>query len=130
MDIDQLNGWLQRYADAWEQTDPAAAADLFTADGSYHVTPFQSHDGKEAIRDYWAQATDDQETVTVETEAITVTDDGRGIGRFRAKIIDTDGEESVTDGICVILLDGDSCTAFREWWHKDRFHHEQPSRDH
>lgn len=119
MDRDTLSNWLERYADAWEQADPEAAGRLFTPDGSYHLTPFNSHDGRAAIEEYWETATADQEDVSVETEVITVTDDGRGIGRFRAEMEDGAGQRSVTDGICIVRLDGEKCTEFREWWHKD-----------
>lgn len=113
-----IEDWLERYAEAWERRDPDAAADLFTEDGEYHVTPFTVHEGREAIRSYWADATEDQSDVAVDVEVLAVTE-AYGIGRFRAVKVE-DGKEAVTDGVCLIELDEDGrCMVFREWWHAD-----------
>ena len=36
---EQLSAWLSAYGRAWEQRDPAAVADLFTAEASYEISP-------------------------------------------------------------------------------------------
>lgn len=118
MEREDIRDWLLRYADAWEQRDPDVAAALFAEDAEYHVTPFTVHEGRAAIRSYWADATADQSAVSVEVEVLAVTN-AYAIGRFRAEKVE-DGDETVTDGVCLIELDAQGrCTVFREWWHAD-----------
>ncbi len=58
MDRATFSRWLNAYGEAWASRNPQAAAELFTEDGSYQVTPFvEPHCGRQAIFDYWVQVT-------------------------------------------------------------------------
>lgn len=112
--------WLHGYREAWEDMDPEAAGALFTADARYRVTPFdQPFEGRQAIEEYWAEATAGQDDPSVEVEVITEEGD-RGVGHFRAAFTDDDGEAVVLDGVCVVTLDGSVATEFIEWWHMEQ----------
>jgi|APHM01.1.fsa_nt_gi SnoaL-like polyketide cyclase. len=111
--MSDLAAWLDRYATAWETRDPDAAAALFTTDATYHRTPFEAIEGREAIRDYWADATASQRDVHVETSVVT--DDDPAVGRFTTDF--TIDDATTLDGVCLVRLDGDRCETFREWWH-------------
>lgn len=118
MNREEVADWLRRYADAWESRDPDAAAALFTEDGEYHVTPFESLVGREEIRTYWKNATAGQTDIDVETEVIAVTTD-LGVGRFVSDRTES-GTRSITDGVCLVKLDDGTCREFREWWHNNQ----------
>jgi nuclear transport factor 2 (NTF2) superfamily protein len=56
--------FLTKYKEAWETRDPDLAAGLFTRDAKYHQHPFaEVIVGREAIHDYWAGATRQQEGI-------------------------------------------------------------------
>jgi hypothetical protein len=57
-------GFLEKYKKAWETRDAALAASLFTRDARYKEDPFaEPIVGREAIHDYWAEATGRQEDI-------------------------------------------------------------------
>ncbi|HEX7256123.1 MAG TPA: nuclear transport factor 2 family protein [Gaiellaceae bacterium] len=61
-----VDEWIERYRVAWEQRDPEAAAELFTADAVYWSSPFgEPHRGRDGIHEYWARATGSQSDVQV-----------------------------------------------------------------
>lgn len=56
--------FLARYKRAWETRDADLAASLFTRDARYKENPFgEPIIGREAIHDYWAEATGRQEDI-------------------------------------------------------------------
>jgi hypothetical protein len=56
--------FLANYKKAWETRNPDLAAGLFTRDAEYKQDPFGSAIvGREAIHDYWAGATGQQEDI-------------------------------------------------------------------
>lgn len=111
--------WLEAYGRAWENRDPAAAAELFSEDATYRETPFdEPARGREAIFEYWARATAGQEGVRFGHEVLMV-DGDMGVARWRAafKRIRS-GTPVELDGILVVRMDADgTCAEFREWWH-------------
>ncbi len=113
MDGETFRTWLERYAEAWETHDPDLVTDIFTRDGEYHLSPFKAFIGRDEIRDYWDEAAEDLEDVDVTVEVLSV-DGDRGIGHFRAVY----ASGAVTDGVCLVEMDGDRAAVFREWWHK------------
>jgi ketosteroid isomerase-like protein len=116
LDHGTFRAWLDEYATAWETADADAAAALFAADATYHVTPFaEPLAGRDAIRDYWAETTATQDEASVDT---TVEGLGRdhGVARFHASFR-RDGDPIVVDGCLRARLLGGDCVEFREWWH-------------
>jgi hypothetical protein len=102
--------------------DPQAAADLFTKDGAYQVTPFvEPMRGRSAIFDYWVHVTETERKIQFGHEILAVTEDA-GIARWWATfLILPQGLQTKLDGIFVITLDGDGrCKTLREWWHKEQ----------
>jgi ketosteroid isomerase-like protein len=56
--------FLKKYKQAWENRDADLAASLFTRDARYKENPFgEPIIGREAIHDYWAGATAQQEDI-------------------------------------------------------------------
>jgi nuclear transport factor 2 (NTF2) superfamily protein len=56
--------FLKKYKEAWETRDADLAASLFTRDARYKENPFgEPIIGREAIHDYWAAATAQQEDI-------------------------------------------------------------------
>ena len=56
--------FLKKYKQAWETRDADLAASLFTRDARYKENPFgEPIIGREAIHDYWAAATAQQEDI-------------------------------------------------------------------
>jgi hypothetical protein len=73
MDEEKFDFWLEAYGRAWENRDPAAAAELFSENATYRETPFdEPARGREAIFDYWARATAGQDGVRFGHEVLMV----------------------------------------------------------
>lgn len=114
--------WLDRYGHAWESQDAAAAAALFTEDGTYARGPFNEPiKGREKIKDAWVHATQgQQEDIQFGYEFLAIADD-RGIARWWAGMKARPSKRPVRmEGIFLISLTSDGlCTEFREWWNED-----------
>jgi ketosteroid isomerase-like protein len=120
MDRTTFENWLDAYKRVWEDRDPEAAADLFTADANYFETPFEAPArGREGIRDYWSDATRYQEGVEFSYEVLATTEN-TGIAHWHTEFTRLASNSTVElDGIFLVELDADGkCTGFREWWHK------------
>ncbi len=117
MSFERFENWCEAYQEAWEERDPVAAGSIFEADASYRVTPFdEPFVGREAIEEYWAEATADQRDLTVRVEPLGF-DAGKGFGRFVTEYEDGDGHRVTLDGVFLVTFDGDEAISFREWWH-------------
>lgn len=120
MELRTFKSWLEAYGCAWMARDAQAAANLFTEDGTYQVTPFvEPMRGRSAILDYWVQVTGTERDVQFGYEILDVTEVA-GIARWWASfLIVPQGLQTKLDGIFLINLDDDGrCKALREWWHK------------
>jgi hypothetical protein len=73
MDQAKFTYWLDAYKLAWETRDQEAAANLFTANATYHETPFdEPARGREGILDYWSDVIRTQETIEFSYEVLAV----------------------------------------------------------
>jgi len=120
MDRTTFENWLDAYKRAWEDRDPEAASDLFTADANYFETPFEAPvRGREGIRDYWSDATRYQEGIEFSYEVLATTENF-GIAHWHTEFTRLTSNFTVElDGVFLVELDADGkCTEFREWWHK------------
>lgn len=119
--MERFKLWLARYADAWRVGDPDAIGELFTPGASYQDSPFSEPlEGREAIRDYWAQAVrHSNRDVEFEAEALA-TGEGTGIAHWRSEFTSEPAAHRIQlDGILVASIDESGrCTRFREWWHR------------
>ena len=122
MDETMFRSWLDSYGRAWQERDPNAAAELYTEDGTYQVTPFlEPMRGREAIRAYWNEVTETEKNISFSCEVLATTE-MFGIARWRASFERTPpGLKTKLDGIFLIELDtSGKCTSLREWWHKQQ----------
>ena len=122
MEPSTFKSWLEAYGRAWRDRDPQAAADLFTEDGTYQVTPFvEPMRGRSAIFEYWSQVAQTERDIQFGYEVLAVTQEG-GIARWWASFVRVPpGFQTKLDGIFLIALDGDGhCRSLREWWHKEQ----------
>ncbi len=120
MDQAKFTDWLDAYKRAWETRDQEAAANLFTANATYHETPFdEPARGREGILDCWSVVTRTQEAIEFSYEVIATTEAG-GIAHWRSEFTSLPSRSAIAlDGIFLVKLDADGkCTEFREWWHK------------
>jgi hypothetical protein len=111
--------WLRNYGTAWEQRDSAGAVRLFSADASYHWTPFDPpYVGHAAIAAALRAATDGQRDIRFGCEILSA-DQERGIAAWSA-YFNRVGTRAVVrvEGVLSADWDGDGkCCCFREWWH-------------
>lgn len=120
LSVAEFQGWLERYQQAWETQDPAAAAALFTDDAEYFETPYSPPAvGRAAILEYWEAVPREQQGVAFDFSVIHVHD---GVGYCHWSVEFTrsrTGDEVALDGIFEVTFDPDGrCRRFREWWHR------------
>ena len=126
MDEAWAQEWIEDYGNAWRAGDADTVAELFAKDAVYRSSPFRPPlEGREAIRDYWANATAKQENlelsfgrplvhgnrVVVEWWAI-MTDDGRDV--------------TLPGSLILHFATGGRCDELREYWHLEEGRHHPP----
>ena len=134
-----IKEFMQAYKRAWETSDEALLASLFTSDGCYRNTPFATQQGHDAIRQYW-QRTKLQKDIQLSYEVLQENASG-GIAHWRTRYQVTSEDmfkmwaassgtnmlarkegdplpRLVLDGIAIVEF-GESglCSDFRLWWH-------------
>jgi len=109
--------FLKKYKQAWETRDADLAASLFTRDARYRENPFgEPIIGREAIHDYWAAATAQQEdihfTVTnfLHTGYILIAE---WTCQYRDRV---SGRPRELAGMFFADFYGNQVRAFREYW--------------
>src|SRR5271165_2216793 len=117
-----FKSWLDAYGRAWENRDPRAAAELYTEDGTYQVTPFlEPSRGRQAILNYWAEVVNTELEISFRYDILALTEEF-GIAHWEASFIRTPpGLPTKLDGIFVIQLNAEGrCNSLCEWWHKQQ----------
>ncbi len=117
--MSELSNWLDAYGAAWESRDADAAANIFSRDATYQVTPYEEpHVGRDGVRNYWADVTENQRNVEFEHRAISISG-STGIAHWSASFdVAPDGTKIELNGIFVLDFDEDGkCQRLREWWH-------------
>lgn len=120
MERASFESWLEKYGNAWRSRNPQAAADLFTEEGTYQVTPFvEPMRGRAAIYEYWSHVAETERDIQFGYEVLALTPDA-GLARWWASfLIAPQRLQTKLDGIFLISLDADGrCQSLREWWHK------------
>lgn len=118
MTHDEVNTWLRAYGDAWEARSGERAAMLFAEDAVYCWGPYETPlQGREAIRDRWSLATDDQREVSFRHEVLG-TDGTRAFARWWSTFLDSSTQARLElDGVFVLDFAEDGlCTQLQEWW--------------
>ena len=122
MERTSFEAWLEKYGRAWRERNPQAAADLFTDDGTYQVTPFvKPMRGRPEIFEYWSRVARTEENIQFGYEILVVTPEA-GIARWWASfVVVPQSLQTKLDGIFLISLSADGhCQSLREWWHKEQ----------
>jgi uncharacterized protein (TIGR02246 family) len=122
MSVDETESrkWLEGYRQAWETRDPEAAAALFSKDARYYETPFVAPaQGRDGVRNYWANATRNQSDITFSYNIVSVSGD-RCIARWSATFTRvSSGVTASLDGIFLLKFNNEGlCRELREWWHR------------
>lgn len=117
--MNELEQWLTRYGEAWENRDADKVGDLFAANAVYYETPYaEPFRGRKGVRDYWSSVTADQRDVSFRSEVVGIAGD-TGVARWNAKFkLASSGASVELDGVFLLEFDGSGlCTSLREWWH-------------
>ncbi|MGH2555676.1 MAG: nuclear transport factor 2 family protein [Actinomycetota bacterium] len=119
--------WLELYGKAWRERDAKGLGEIFTDNAVYRSQPFREpHVGTEAIREYWRQATADQEEIDLRFGTPIVAG-SRAAVEWWAQIR-TGGEEITLPGILYLRFAADGrCEELREAWHVQEGRHDPPS---
>ncbi|MEQ8427851.1 MAG: nuclear transport factor 2 family protein [Gammaproteobacteria bacterium] len=120
-DLDEavLGGWLEGYEKAWEMRDADKAAALFTEDATYQDDPYKEpHKGRQAIRDYWAGVTADQDNIDFSYEILSI-NGNKGIVHWHSEFLQpSSGSTIILDGIFYLTFTSAGlCSDLKEWWH-------------
>jgi ketosteroid isomerase-like protein len=108
--------WVERMRRAWEGADPDAAAALFATDAVYRSAPFREPSvGRDAVRQYWAAATSDQESASVRFGEPIVDGDRAAVEWWTTM---REAGDDVTDAGVLFLAFGPDgrCRELREYW--------------
>ena len=134
-----IENFMQGYKRAWETSDGDLLASLFTADGTYHNTPFATQSGHDQIKAYW-ERTKLQQDIRLEFEILHAHAAG-GVAHWRTTYQVTSEKmfnmwaasagtnmiarqpgdplpRLVLDGMAVVDLNQQGlCRRFQIWWH-------------
>lgn len=114
-----LDAWLRRYEQAWEQKDADAAGNLFAADARYYETPYSDpFEGPAGVSEYWARVTADQQDIDFQY-AVIATKGNIGIASWSARFTTiSEGTKLELNGVFVLEFASENqCAVLREWWH-------------
>jgi ketosteroid isomerase-like protein len=126
MDVTWASEWIEDYADAWRRGDDEVVGELFTEDAVYRSSPFrQPTVGRDAIREYWRNATASQEGLEL-AFGDPVVHGNRVVVEWWAVM--RDGGQDVTLPGCLLLrfTSGGRCEELREYWHQETGRHQPP----
>jgi ketosteroid isomerase-like protein len=127
MTKERLETWMAALGRAWETGDADAAAALFREDINYQEDPFAPPlQGREAVREYWADVPRTQKDIRFSFETLAVTQDG-GIFHWWASFTRIPSGAPVRlDGAQTVKLDDDNlCYSLREWWMREEVRSEE-----
>jgi hypothetical protein len=115
MSID-IETWVERYARAWTDADPEAAADLFAEDGTYRSFIFdEPHVGRDEVRSYWSGVTSTQSNVVV-TMGRPIVDGARTAVEFWVTM-ENSGEDVTLVGCLLLGFDDEGkCRSLYEYY--------------
>jgi uncharacterized protein (TIGR02246 family) len=108
--------WVEAYRRAWEERDPAAAAELFTDDCTYRSNIFEEpHRGRDGVAAYWSEVTATQRDVRVRMGRPLA--DGPRVAVEFWTTMENDGAEVTLPG-CLLLAFDDSgrCRTLHEYY--------------
>jgi len=115
MDRQRLEGWVEELRQAWESGDPRQAGALFSENAVYHSHPFRLPlRGRQAIEDYWADATADQANVRV-AMGRPMLDGNRAAVEWWTVMVER-GIQTTDAGVLILDFEDGRCRRLREYW--------------
>lgn len=120
MNSADVQGWLRRYIEAWQENDPELVEALFTDDAVYRFRPFAGDgrvaEGVDDIVKSWMDFDEDPSEWEASYETFAVDSDravAAGISRYFGK----EGEPDEVYHNCFLLRFADGrCAEFTEYW--------------
>lgn len=108
--------WLDAYAKAWVERDPAAAAALFTEDATYAEQPYQdAFAGREGVRSYWARVTATQGNVKIRYGTPVTAGNRTAVEWWTT--LENGGTPVTLAGAFILTFDASGlCRSLREYW--------------
>ena len=122
MDRQSLQGWLDKYTEAWRTYDSAQIGNLFSEDALYFYSPFDDPlRGREAIVTDWLAEPNPPGSWKARYVPVAVEGDV-GVAQGRTLYLRSDGAvEREFDNIFVLHFDeAGRCTRFTEWFMQPR----------
>lgn len=112
----EIDAWVEAYGRAWEQADPAAAADLFTEDATYRSNIFEeAHSGRAGIEAYWRQATATQRDIEVRMGRPIVEGDRVSVEFWTS--MENEGADITLPGCLLLTFDDEGrCRTLHEYY--------------
>jgi hypothetical protein len=109
--------WLESYAQAWVERDPAAAAQLFTEGATYAEQPYQdAFVGPAGVRDYWARVTETQANVEIRY-GTPLTVGNRTAVEWWTTLTNGGTEITLAGSFMLTFDESGLCSSLREYWH-------------
>ncbi|HET9204282.1 MAG TPA: nuclear transport factor 2 family protein [Acidimicrobiia bacterium] len=111
-----VGAWVETYRQAWEESDAAKAAGLFTEDATYRSNIFEEpHSGHEGIAAYWTSVTATQSDIEVRMGRPIV--DGERVSVEFWTTMNNEGADVTLPG-CLLLefADDGRCRRLHEYY--------------
>ena len=118
MTHDDVQGWLDRYIEAWRSYDPNAIGDLFSEDVSYRYQPYEDPViGRQALVDDWLREPDTAGSWQASYAPYAV-DGDRAVAVGESRYLHEDGSlRTVFHNVFLLRFDGEGrCAEFTEYW--------------
>lgn len=113
---EDVRDWSEAYRVAWETADSAAAASLFSENGTYRSNIYEEpHRGRAGVEAYWISVTSVQSEVTVRMGEPVVEDNRADVEFWTTMAIE--GNPVTLAGCLLLTFDEEGlCVALREYW--------------
>jgi hypothetical protein len=125
MNRTDVQGWLERYVEAWRSNDRGQIESLFTEDATYRYQPYGGDEhasiGRQAIVDSWLAETDPPDSWEARYEPFAVEGD-RAVAIGTSRYVATDkGPERTYYNVFLLQFAGDGrCAAFTEYYMEEK----------
>ena len=115
MDRAGLAAWVEAYERAWRTAGTDALSELFTADATYSMAPFEDpYRGLGAIRELWEAERQGSDEVFDMTSEVVAVDGDTGV--VRVEVAYGEPRRRLYRDLWIVRLDEHGrCFAFEEW---------------
>jgi uncharacterized protein (TIGR02246 family) len=120
--------WAMTWTAAWQAHDVEAVVALYADDAVHRSTPFRPpHSGRQAIREYVAQAFADEQQVDDVRFDTPIVEGDRACVEYWASFLDQQGTAMTLAGCAMARFDGEGrVTEARDYWHLREGHQPPP----